>query len=81
MRRLFLIGLMLAGTPAFAQSQAPGPDTRYQREQASSAFGAAGTSAAQAARETAHGLKHGWEATKQGVKSGWNKVTGDQDPR
>lgn len=80
MRALFLVlvGFGLA-VPAFAQSQAPGPDTRYQRHQASDAFSEAGSSAAQAAREAGRGLEHGWQATKQGVESGWNKATGDQD--
>ena len=71
---------LIAGTPQ-QLDDAPGPDTRYQRHQASEAFGDAGSTAAQAARETGRGLEHGWQATKQAVESGWNKVTGDQDHR
>ena len=81
MRAILLVGFALLAAPALAQPQAPGPDTRYQRHQASEAFGDAGSSAAQAAREAGRGLEHGWQATKQGVESGWNKVTGDQDDR
>jgi hypothetical protein len=81
MRGILLVGLVLLAAPAFAQPQAPGPDTRYQRHQASDAFSNAGSTAAHAARETGHGLEHGWQVTKQGVEAGWNKVTGDQDHR
>jgi hypothetical protein len=81
MRDVLFVSFVLVAAPAFAQPQTPGPDTRYQRHQASEAFGDAGSSVAQAAREAGRGLEHGWQATKQAVESGWNKVTGDQDHR
>jgi hypothetical protein len=81
MRNVLLVGFALLAAPAFAQPQAPGPETRYQRHQASEALSNAGSSAAQAARETGRGLEHGWQVTRQGVESGWSKVTGNQDDR
>lgn len=51
MRGTLLVGFVLLAAPALAQPQAPGPDTRYQRRQAREAFGDAGSTAAQAARE------------------------------
>jgi hypothetical protein len=75
------LAMFLATVPAFAQSQTPGPDTSRQRHEAVRDFGRAGGSAAQTARQTGHGLAHGWQVTKQAVTSGWNRVTGNGDAK
>lgn len=77
MRYIIFAGFILAAAPAFAQSQTPGPTTSTQRHEASRDFSDAGGSASQTARDTGHGLEHGWQVTKKGVAAGWNKVTGD----
>jgi hypothetical protein len=75
---VFTAALLLAAAPAFAQ-QAPGPDSAYQRHAAREHFANAGASAGQTARETGRALHHGWEATKQAVGSGWNRITNDNN--
>ncbi len=78
MRIVVLTTIMaLAAVPAFAQSTNPGPASQYQREQATQSFSNAGHATGHAARDTWHGVKHGFQASKQSVKSGWNRVTGD----
>ncbi len=76
---LVLAAVALMAGPAIAQTQSPGPATQEQRHQASQAFGNAGDNLGDAARDTWHGLKHGWQATKQGAESGWNNATQDNN--
>lgn len=76
---LTLATIALMATPAFAQAQSSGPATQSEGHQASGAFGNAGDNLADAARNTWHGVKHGWEATKEGTQAGWNKATQDHD--
>ncbi len=76
-----LAAIGLIATPLAARAQAPPPATPPQvaapseGQQAGQAFGNAGSSLADAARNTWHGLQHGWEATKEGARAGWNTTT------
>ncbi|MEO9189236.1 MAG: hypothetical protein ABI224_04415 [Acetobacteraceae bacterium] len=62
--------------PSAPQTVAPGEGQRAGQD-----FGNAGNSIADAARSAWHGVKHGWEATKEGARAGWNTaVHGESDP-
>ncbi|MEO8716191.1 MAG: hypothetical protein ABI369_14375 [Acetobacteraceae bacterium] len=77
---LAAIGLLSAPMAALAQT-APSADVPPGHgQQAGQAFGNAGESAADAARSAWQGLKHGWTATKEHARAGWNAATQEGDP-